>query len=98
MLLKRCVLFSFKEEISLSKRIEKRRDELLGKEFETNNSGKCFIIDYKGADNITVMFYDPVFITDGNKSFAQLTPDEKDAVSHRGRALRQLYSELSKVI
>lgn len=42
--------------------------------------------------------YDPVFITDGNKSFAQLTPDEKDAVSHRGRALRQLYSELSKVI
>ncbi len=42
--------------------------------------------------------YDPVFITDGNKSFAQLTPDEKDAVSHRGRALRQLYSKLSKVI
>lgn len=42
--------------------------------------------------------YDPVFITDGSKSFAQLTPDEKDAVSHRGRALRQLYSELSKVI
>ena len=31
--------------------------------------------------------YDPVFVTDGN-SFAQMTAEEKDAVSHRGRALR----------
>lgn len=32
----------------MSNRIEKRRDELLGKEFETL-CGRCFIIDYKGA-------------------------------------------------
>lgn len=32
--------------------------------------------------------YDPVFIPDGEtRSAAQLTPAEKDAVSHRGRAL-----------
>ena len=44
----------------MSKRIEKFRDELLGKEFETNSCGKCFIIDYKGVNDVTVMFYEPV--------------------------------------
>ncbi len=31
--------------------------------------------------------YDPVFMV-GDKSFAQMTAEEKDAVSHRGRSLR----------
>lgn len=31
--------------------------------------------------------YDPVFVT-GGKSFASMTAEEKDAVSHRGRSLR----------
>ncbi|MBR5134189.1 MAG: RdgB/HAM1 family non-canonical purine NTP pyrophosphatase [Clostridia bacterium] len=31
--------------------------------------------------------YDPVFVTNG-KSFADMTAEEKDAVSHRGRSLR----------
>lgn len=44
------------------KTIEERRDELLGKEFETNGSGRCFIIDYKGWDKVLVMFYDPICI------------------------------------
>ena len=47
----------------MKKTVEERRDELLGKEFETNNCGKCFIIDYKGYHNVTVMFYNPVYIT-----------------------------------
>ncbi|MBF6215556.1 RdgB/HAM1 family non-canonical purine NTP pyrophosphatase [Nocardia puris] len=35
--------------------------------------------------------YDPLFIPDGGEvSAAQLTPAEKDAASHRGRALREL--------
>lgn len=39
--------------------------------------------------------YDPVFIPDGqSRSAAQLSGEEKDAVSHRGRALRLLVPEL----
>jgi XTP/dITP diphosphohydrolase len=39
--------------------------------------------------------YDPAFVGDGqDRSNAELPPDEKDAISHRGRALR----ELAKVI
>lgn len=35
--------------------------------------------------------YDPIFIADGQtRTNAQLSPDEKDAISHRGQALRQL--------
>ena len=47
----------------VDKRIINRRLELLGKEFETNSCGKCFIIDYKGRNDVTVMFYDPVGVT-----------------------------------
>ncbi len=38
--------------------------------------------------------YDPVFMV-GEKSFSELSPAEKDAVSHRGRALEQ-FAELLK--
>lgn len=38
--------------------------------------------------------YDPIFLIKG-KSFAELTPEEKDSVSHRGRALRQ-FTEILK--
>ncbi|WP_422745873.1 RdgB/HAM1 family non-canonical purine NTP pyrophosphatase [Mycobacterium sp. WMMD1722] len=39
--------------------------------------------------------YDPVFLPDGSdRTAAELTPEEKDAVSHRGRALAQLVPEL----
>ena len=35
--------------------------------------------------------YDPIFIPDGEtRTMAQLTPDQKHAISHRGRALRLL--------
>ncbi|MDR2932620.1 MAG: RdgB/HAM1 family non-canonical purine NTP pyrophosphatase [Oscillospiraceae bacterium] len=37
--------------------------------------------------------YDPVFMV-GNRSFAQFADREKDAVSHRGRALRTFYEKL----
>lgn len=39
--------------------------------------------------------YDPVFLC-GNKSYAQLSSEEKDALSHRGQALRKLQFELKK--
>lgn len=38
--------------------------------------------------------YDPVFMV-GEKSYAQLSAGEKDAVSHRGRALRNLQEMLA---
>lgn len=40
--------------------------------------------------------YDPVFLTAGGKSFACLTAEEKDSISHRGNALRALAQELPK--
>ena len=37
--------------------------------------------------------YDPIFMR-GERSFAQFSDEEKDAVSHRGKALRKFYEEL----
>ncbi len=37
--------------------------------------------------------YDPLFVV-GDKSFAEMTPAEKDAVSHRGKALKAFSKEL----
>lgn len=41
--------------------------------------------------------YDPLFYV-GDKSFAELSAAEKDAVSHRGNALRALAAELKKYL
>lgn len=41
--------------------------------------------------------YDPVFLV-GERSYAELSPSEKDAVSHRGKALRGLAEELKKIL
>lgn len=42
--------------------------------------------------------YDPVFVPDGLEcSAAELSPDEKDSMSHRGRALAQLVPTLRKL-
>jgi XTP/dITP diphosphohydrolase len=39
--------------------------------------------------------YDPVFVPDGeDRTFAEMTPDEKHRLSHRGRAFRALASQL----
>ncbi len=41
--------------------------------------------------------YDPVFMV-GEKSFAQLSAEEKDAISHRGRALVKLQQALKEML
>lgn len=41
--------------------------------------------------------YDPVFMV-GDKSFSQLTADEKDKCSHRGKALREFKVKLEKYL
>ena len=39
--------------------------------------------------------YDPIFLSDElKKSFAQATDEEKNSVSHRGRALKAMYEKL----
>ncbi len=40
--------------------------------------------------------YDPLFFVEENKTMAQLTADEKDAISHRGKALRELAEKLAE--
>ena len=43
--------------------------------------------------------YDPVFFCDEiGKTFAQASADEKNAVSHRGRALRALYEKIKNKV
>lgn len=43
--------------------------------------------------------YDPVFFYDDfNKTFAEVSMDEKNKVSHRGRALNEFVSEFDKVL
>ena len=39
-----------------------KRNKVIGKEFETNNCGKCLVVDYKSARDVTVVFYDPFYI------------------------------------
>lgn len=42
--------------------------------------------------------YDPIFyIEEHNKSFAELSPDEKNEISHRGRALQTLKSKKNDI-
>lgn len=41
--------------------------------------------------------YDPLFYYEPlDKTFAELTPEEKNAISHRGRAIRRFAKELAK--
>jgi len=52
--------------------------------------GKCFGRIADAASGVEGFGYDPLFVPDGHdKSFAELSADEKNAISHRGRALAQ---------
>lgn len=43
--------------------------------------------------------YDPVFfVPELKKTFSQLTPDEKNAISHRGKALKAFQGELEEYL
>ena len=61
--------------------------------------GECkgIIIDEPKGDN--GFGYDPLFFyPELNKTFAQLTIEEKGRVSHRGKALQQVSGEIEKII
>ena len=40
--------------------------------------------------------YDPIFFVEGNKTFAELSDNQKDVISHRGRALKEFSLLLQK--
>lgn len=43
--------------------------------------------------------YDPIFLGDGqDRTNAELSPEEKDAISHRGKALRALATVIAKTL
>ena len=52
--------------------------------------GKCFGEIALAPSGAAGFGYDPLFVPEGrDKSFAELSPDEKNAISHRGRALEK---------
>jgi len=61
-------------------------------------AGKTYIVDgivegriLESPAGCAGFGYDPVFMPDGwNKTFAEATADEKNAISHRGRAMAKL--------
>ena len=57
--------------------------------------GKCFGRIAETPSGVEGFGYDPLFIPDGHeKSFAELTAGEKNAISHRGRALAEAVKEI----
>ena len=40
--------------------------------------------------------YDPIFVLDNGKTFAEISADEKNNLSHRGRAISKLMQFLNK--
>lgn len=57
---------------------------------ETTVVGRCYGRIAEKASGVEGFGYDPLFIPDGHdRSFAELTADEKNAISHRGRALAE---------
>ena len=54
-------------------------------------AGRCYGTISESASGSGGFGYDPLFIPDGHsKSFAELSADEKNAISHRGRALAEV--------
>lgn len=53
------------------------------------------IDEYRGTEGFG---YDPVFIPGGSEvTFAEMSPEQKNAISHRGRAVRKLAEFLNKL-
>ena len=54
-------------------------------------AGRCYGTIAQCESGVGGFGYDPLFIPDGHtKSFAELSADEKNAISHRGRALAEV--------
>lgn len=66
-----------------------------GKEFQFEGEVEGQIIPEKWGEK--GFGYDPIFLADGHeKSFAQMSMEEKGAISHRGQAVKKLIQFLEK--
>ena len=53
-------------------------------------TGRCFGSIAKAPSGAAGFGYDPLFVPDGcDRSFAELSAEEKNSISHRGRALAE---------
>ena len=65
---------------------------------EHTTEGKTYGLVTKEEIGDTSFGYDPIFWSnDIRKTFGQATPEEKDKVSHRGKALAQIKDYLEKI-
>ena len=60
--------------------------------------GRCDGIVRREARGRGGFGYDPYFYLPDGRAMAELTPEEKDRVSHRGRALRALVQQLEEYL
>ncbi|MBR1728449.1 MAG: RdgB/HAM1 family non-canonical purine NTP pyrophosphatase [Selenomonadaceae bacterium] len=70
--------------------------DLNGTKFETQ--GICYGTIKKIARGTGGFGYDPYFYFDSGKTMAELSLEEKDKISHRGAALRQMVDQLKKYL
>jgi XTP/dITP diphosphohydrolase len=62
-------------------------------------TGRCYGAIALKASGVGGFGYDPLFVPDGHgKSFAELSADEKNAISHRGRALAEVKRLVCKAL
>ncbi|MCR5413810.1 MAG: RdgB/HAM1 family non-canonical purine NTP pyrophosphatase [Kiritimatiellae bacterium] len=60
--------------------------------------GRCFGIIALAPSGAAGFGYDPLFVPDGyGKSFAELSAEEKNSISHRGRALAEARKTIKEV-
>lgn len=61
--------------------------------------GRCYGMIARSASGAGGFGYDPLFVPDGyDKSFAELTAEEKNAISHRGRALAEVKRIVARAV
>lgn len=65
-------------------------------EVETGTMGGRLLRERQGTDGFG---YDPLFLPDGEgRSAAELTPEQKDAISHRGEAFRAIAEHIARIL
>lgn len=86
--------------------IEERKAHFICLVALINQEGKELTIEGKSYGYITENLkgnegfgYDPIFfVKEFNKTFAEMTPEEKNSISHRGKALEKLKGKISQLI